>query len=158
MDSPNSSKARETMRRRLKRREKRDASRARPHRVGTLRRFFTSCQAAAYAEQARARSGARVATRRYCAVYVTGAYRPVAHAQACARRVRRRRKRCKREDASALRRLALPKLESAHSKIKTRKSKLAKTRVKRRSDQEATSLCSHGPFSIAVSRSAASVN
>ena len=64
----------------------------------------------------------------------------------------------KATDASALRRLALPKLESAHSKIKTRKSKLAKPRAKRKSDQEATSLCSHGPFSIAVSRSAASVN
>ena len=54
----------------LKRREKRDASSARPHRVGTRRRFFTSSQAArrrasqAFAEQARAMSGARVATRR----------------------------------------------------------------------------------------------
>ena len=64
----------------------------------------------------------------------------------------------KAEGASALRRLAFPKLESAHSKIKTMKSKLAKPRAKRRSDQEATSLCSHGPFSIAVSKSAASVN
>ena len=54
----------------LEENRKRDASRARPHRVGTRRRFFTSSQAAcrrasqAYAEQARARSGARVATRR----------------------------------------------------------------------------------------------
>ena len=87
--------------RRLKRKEKRDASSARPHRVGTRRRFFTSSQAArrrasqAFAKQARAMSGARVATRRklLTAVYVTGAYGPVAHAQARACRARRRRKR-----------------------------------------------------------------
>ena len=71
---------------------------------------------------------------------------------------RRRRNLMKARGRVRLRRLALPKLESAHSKIETRKSKLAKPRAKRRSDQEATSLCSHGPFSIAVSRSAASVN
>ena len=101
------------------------------------------------------RSGARVAP--HCCICNRRVWASGACAGPRASRVSPQ-KTMKAEDASALRRLALPKLESAHSKIKTMKSKLAKPRAKRRSDQEATSLCSHGPFSIAVSRSAASVN